>query len=72
MVLIRPAELADVPAIVEIHNAVMDTTYEWTEVPHTRQEWADRLVEKGQRTEPVLVLDDSGVLAGLDQLRRLP
>lgn len=42
----------------------MDTTYEWTEIPHTHEEWTTRLVDKARRSEPVLVLDDGGSLAG--------
>ena len=61
---IRPAETPDLPAIVDIQNALMDTTYEWTETPHTLEEWTARLAEKAERDEPVLVVDDGGTVVG--------
>lgn len=65
MVQIRPATLDDLPAIVAIHNELIETTtYEWTEVPHTlasRTPWFHQQQADGF---PVLVGEDAGELVG--------
>lgn len=62
---IRPATLDDLPAIVDIHNALIETTtYEWTESPHTlaaRTDWFHRQQEAGF---PVLVAEEDGQVVG--------
>lgn len=61
MVRIRPAGNADVARIVSIHNALLHTTtYEWTDLDHTPEEWRVRLAHKAERGEPVLVGEDQG------------
>lgn len=65
MATVRHAMAADLPAVVEIHNSLLETTtYEWTERPHTLSEWQVRLEEKAARGEPVLVSDEDGVVVG--------
>ena len=65
MVQIRPATLDDLPGIVTIHNALIETTtFEWTEVPHTvaaRTTWFHQQQADGF---PVLVADDGGEVVG--------
>jgi phosphinothricin acetyltransferase len=62
---VRDAEDADLPQIVEIVNALLSTTtIEWTDTPYTlddRRAWLDRHRQAG---EPVLVADVRGDVAG--------
>jgi L-amino acid N-acyltransferase YncA len=63
--LIRPAEEADLPAIVAIYNDVMRTTFTiWREQPTSLAERRTWLAEASAHRHPVLVASDgSGVLA---------
>jgi L-amino acid N-acyltransferase YncA len=65
MVLVRPAEVDDLPAITTIYNALLDsTTYEWTETPHTVDERAEWLEAKRASGLPAIVAVDVGQVVG--------
>jgi len=65
MTLIRPAEVADLPAINAIHNALLaTTTYEWTETPYTLDDTAAWLAAHRASGHPALVADDAGIVVG--------
>ena len=65
MVLVRPAETDDLPAIVTIYDALLDsTTYEWTETPHTIEERAEWLAHKRATGLPALVAVDGETVVG--------
>lgn len=65
MPIIRPAQPADLPAIVEIYNeAVVGTTASWALEPVTladREAWLARQVAADQ---PVLAVEEDGVVVG--------
>jgi L-amino acid N-acyltransferase YncA len=53
---VRPAVVADLPAITEILNALLAThTYEWTETPHSVEERRAWMMQHAAAGEPVLV-----------------
>ena len=62
---VRDAEERDLPQIVEIVNALLQTrTIEWTETPYSledRRAWLDR---HRQAADPVLVAEVDGDVAG--------
>jgi phosphinothricin acetyltransferase len=61
MTLLREATIDDVPAIVEIYNALIDTTtHEWTETPHTVEEVSWWLADQRSAGFPFLVAVDAG------------
>ena len=65
MLLVRPAEVDDLPAITTIYNALLDsTTYEWTETLHTIEERAEWLAGKRAAGLPALVAVDDGQVVG--------
>ncbi|MCU1454304.1 MAG: N-acetyltransferase [Acidimicrobiales bacterium] len=65
MVLIRPADTADVPSITQISNALLDTTtYEWTETKHTIDERGRWLEEQRAAGRPVTIAEDDGRVVG--------
>ncbi len=65
MVSIRAAEPADVVAITDLYNALLETTtYEWTEVLHTIDERRAWLRAKVAAGHPVLVAVDAGTVIG--------
>ena len=65
MVLVRPAEVDDLPAITTIYNALLDsTTYEWTETLHTVEERAEWLEAKRAAELPALVAVDDALVVG--------
>lgn len=63
--LTRPAVSSDVPAIVELYNAILDTTSEYTEAPHTREERSSWLAAQRRAGLPVLVADDVATVVGV-------
>jgi phosphinothricin acetyltransferase len=64
-VLVRDAEDADLPQIVELVNALLSTTtIEWTETPHTLDDRREWLARHRQAREPVLVAEVDGEVAG--------
>src|SRR4051812_4440217 len=64
-VLIRDAEVADLPQIVELVNALLPTTtIEWTETPHTLEDRRLWLAKHRHAGEPVLVAEVDGEVAG--------
>jgi phosphinothricin acetyltransferase len=65
VVLVRPAEARDLPAITDIYNALLDTTtYEWTETVHTIEERADWLAHQHEVGHPALVAVDDEAVVG--------
>lgn len=68
---IRRAREADLPAILDIYNhEVATSTSTWDEEPHTleqRRAW----LRGRDRTEPVLVADAGGIVAGFAYLHRM-
>lgn len=61
----REAEATDLPAITEIHNALLATTaIEWTDTPHTVDERGAWLARQQAAGYPVLVAVDAGDVAG--------
>jgi L-amino acid N-acyltransferase YncA len=63
--MIRPATQHDLVAITQIGNALLgDTTYEWTETPHSVDDRALWLAEHDQGGYPVLVAVDDDVVVG--------
>ena len=63
--LVRPAEVEDLPAITTIYNAKLEsTTYEWTETLHTVEERAEWLAAKRASGLPALVAEDDGQVVG--------
>jgi phosphinothricin acetyltransferase len=64
-VVIRDAEDADLPGILELVNALLlTTTTEWTETPYTLQDRRGWLERHQQAGEPVIVADVNGEIAG--------
>jgi L-amino acid N-acyltransferase YncA len=64
-VIIRDAVDADLPAIVEIVNALLSTTTtEWRDEPHTLPDRRDWLAQHRREGHPVLVADAGGEVAG--------
>jgi phosphinothricin acetyltransferase len=62
---IRDAEDADLPGILELVNALLlTTTTEWTETPYTLQDRRGWLERHRQAGEPVIVADVNGEIAG--------
>jgi len=61
-VVLRPAEVADLPALVELYNACADTTFEYTEALHTRDERAAWLAQQRAAGWPVVVATDPEVV----------
>jgi phosphinothricin acetyltransferase len=62
-VLVRDAEPDDLPAITELHNALLESTsIEWTDEPHTLEEKAAWLERHRSRGYPVLVADGDEVV----------
>lgn len=65
MALIRPAEIADLPAITDIYNALVDTTtHEWTETHHTIGERRSWFARQRRSEHPVLVAVVGGNVVG--------
>ena len=63
--LVRDAEDADLPQIVELVNALLPTTtIEWTDTPHTLEDRHAWLARHRHAGEPVLVADVDGEVAG--------
>src|ERR1700722_4342990 len=52
---IRPALRSDLPAILELYNAIAETTWEYTEEPHTLEERAQWFDERTRDGWPILV-----------------
>jgi L-amino acid N-acyltransferase len=66
MISIRPAVAADVPAITDIYNALLEsTTYEWTEFPYVVDERLSWLREKQAVDHPVLVATEEADVVGV-------
>ncbi len=64
-VTIRDAAEADLPALTEIYNALLETTtHEWTETLHTVAERRDWLRAKRQGGWPALVAVDGSEVVG--------
>lgn len=65
-ILIRPATLADAPAILEIYNhAVRETTAVWTETPATLENRVALMQERAGRGYPFLVAEmAAGAIGG--------
>jgi L-amino acid N-acyltransferase YncA len=62
---VREAVEADLPAIVELQNALLSTTtVEWTETPHTVSVRADWFRRQRARHYPVLVAVAAGEVVG--------
>lgn len=65
MVRIRAATADDIVEIVDIYNALLDsTTYEWTELPHTVEERHAWLVAQEAAERPALVAVEGGRVLG--------
>jgi phosphinothricin acetyltransferase len=65
VVTIRDAEPGDLPAITEIHNALLaTTTYEWTATLHTVEDSAEWLASQRRADDPTLVAVDAGEVVG--------
>lgn len=63
--IIRDANLADLPAILAIYNhAVLHTTAVWNETPGTLEDRQAWLAEKHRRGFPVLVAEREGQVCG--------
>ncbi len=63
--LVRDAEDADLPRIVELVNALLPTTtIEWTEAPYTVEDRRVWLATHRRAGEPVLVAEVDGDVAG--------
>lgn len=64
-VVVREALDADIPAVVDLQNALLSTTtIEWTETPHTDLERADWLNRQRALRNPVLVATVADELVG--------
>lgn len=62
---IRPAVIADVPAIIEILNAlVTTTTFEWTDATHTVEEGRAWLSQHSAGGQPIFVAEREGEVVG--------
>jgi L-amino acid N-acyltransferase len=62
---VRKAVDTDLPAIVDLHNALLSTTtVEWTDTPHTLPERADWLRRQRVLRYPVLVAVAEGEVVG--------
>jgi L-amino acid N-acyltransferase len=62
---VREAVDTDLPAIVDLHNALLSTTtVEWTDTPHTLPERADWLRRQRMLRYPVLVAVTEGEVVG--------
>ena len=63
--LVRDAAAGDLPAVVELHNELLDaTTYTWTERPQTLAERKAVFERNGARGFPLLVAVEDGVVCG--------
>lgn len=61
----RPAVMADAPAILDIYNyAVCETTAVWTETPASLDNRLALMTERAARGYPFLVAELGGVVAG--------
>jgi L-amino acid N-acyltransferase len=62
---IRPAQPADLPALLAIYNdAVVHTTASWDLVPWTPVEHAEWYATKAEHRHPILVADADGEIVG--------
>jgi len=62
---LRPAQAADLPALLEIYNdAVVHTTASWDLLPWTAVEHAEWYATKAEHGHPVLVAEESGEVLG--------
>jgi L-amino acid N-acyltransferase len=52
---IRPALRSDLPVILELYNAIAETTWEYTEEPHTLEERTQWFEERTRFGWPILV-----------------
>jgi phosphinothricin acetyltransferase len=65
VVRVRAAEFEDLPEIITIYDALLDTTtYEWTETHHTVDERTEWLQSKRAAGLPALVAEDDGQVVG--------
>jgi L-amino acid N-acyltransferase YncA len=58
---VRPALRSDLPAILKLYNAIADTTWEYTEEPHTleeRTQWFDERTRNGWPVLTAVVNDE--------------
>jgi L-amino acid N-acyltransferase YncA len=62
---VRSADLRDLPAITELYQAIADTTWEYTEAPHSIEERTAWFLERTQARWPVLVSEDRGTVTGV-------
>ena len=62
---IRPAQPADLPALLDIYNdAVVHTTASWDLQPLTPVEHAEWYATKARHRHPILVAEEEGVVVG--------
>jgi L-amino acid N-acyltransferase YncA len=62
---IRPALRSDLPAILELHNAIAETTWEYTEERHTLEERTQWFDERTGDDWPILVAVANGEVVGV-------
>jgi L-amino acid N-acyltransferase len=62
---VRDADERDLPGITELFRAVENTTWEYTEVPHTLEERTAWFSEQKCAGWPVLVADDGSKVIGV-------
>ncbi len=64
MTIVRPATVADLPAIVDIYNVSVTTTATWSETPQTLDERAAWFTARAAAGHGVFVADDDGAVVG--------
>jgi L-amino acid N-acyltransferase YncA len=62
---IRPALRSDLPAILELYNAIAETTWEYTEERHTLEERTQWFDERTGDDWPILVAVANGEVVGV-------
>jgi L-amino acid N-acyltransferase YncA len=70
MIIIRPAKLADLPAITEIYNeAILKTTATFDTEPKTSEEQKIWFADHGPKY-PILVAEENGIVVGWASLSK--
>lgn len=62
---VRPGVRSDLPGILALYQAIEDTTWEYTDVPHTLEEREMWFAEQSGNGWPVLVCEEAGQIVGV-------